>query len=453
MSTSSRARSVLCLLSGLSAAGCSDYVVAGLGEPEEEISQEDSGAGGEVELQGPDLQVSPEEVDLGTTCGAGEAAVTLTNVGDEALRVHGLVMSSGFSMAGPELPLHLGPGEGAAYVLTGLDAEGKLEVLSDVPHEPIITIPLRHALDAPPAVAFRTPSADDLLVSDEASGFLVEVSDDADAPEELVVSWRSDPDGALGTSAVDTEGLSSLAWDPEGRTLGEHTITASVTDSCGSTTEASLPVCQDGFADLELLDLGLLTLSGEASLQSAAQVLELTPPQSHLRGTGFEEGRRVLSDNVYVSFEFNVSGGTGADGLTFTALDGDRYSSLVGQEGGYLGYDELPGWTVEIDTYPNPGFGDHTDDDHVSLHVDGDLTQAWAYASLPDMEDGQWHDLEITVRGQHITVEVDGTTYIDSTVSAISEFPAHVGFTGATGSDHNNNRVRRVFVERRVCEP
>ena len=68
------------------------------------------------------------------------------------------------------------------------------------------------------------------------------------------------------------------------------------------------------------------------------------------------------------------------------------------------------------------------------------------------MEDGNWHRMGVSVVGDWITVDVDGTTYIDEQVSELSSFPAYVGFTGATGGFTNYHLIDALEVEEFVCE-
>ena len=69
-----------------------------------------------------------------------------------------------------------------------------------------------------------------------------------------------------------------------------------------------------------------------------------------------------------IAFDFYIGDGSGADGLTFTALDVNRMTTFLGESGGGIGYGGLPGWTIEIDAYYNGG-ADPTPNDHLALHL------------------------------------------------------------------------------------
>jgi hypothetical protein len=86
------------------------------------------------------------------------------------------------------------------------------------------------------------------------------------------------------------------------------------------------------------------------------------------------------------------------------------------------------------------------------VHIDGNQTSYAAWATLPEMEDGNWHDMSVSVSGSHMTIQVDGTTYIDQGIGGLSAFPAYVGFTGATGSSTNYHLIDSLEVEAFVCE-
>jgi hypothetical protein len=153
---------------------------------------------------------------------------------------------------------------------------------------------------------------------------------------------------------------------------------------------------------------------------------------------------------VVIAFSFFVGDRGGADGISLTVLDTDRMTGFVGGAGGGIGYGGLPGWSLEVDTFFNNY--DPTEEDHLSLHIDGDASNPVAVAVLPELEDGEWHELELVARGQDMTVTVDGTVYLDLSSPQLTAFPAFVGFTGATGSSHNAHLIDGLRVEGSICE-
>ncbi len=157
-----------------------------------------------------------------------------------------------------------------------------------------------------------------------------------------------------------------------------------------------------------------------------------------------------------IGFRFFASGGTGADGLSLTAIDTTRMTTYAGAAGGAMGYGSLPGWTVEVDTWDNtgdPGLLEPLVGDHVSFVIDGASNGIGEVsAAIPEVEDGAWHEMQVDVEGQDVTVSIDGVIYIDETVAALVPFPAHIGFTAATGSVTNNHFIDSLAVEHFVCE-
>ena len=147
---------------------------------------------------------------------------------------------------------------------------------------------------------------------------------------------------------------------------------------------------------------------------------------------------------------FFVSGGSGADGFSLTALDVDRMSGFVGNTGGGIGYGGLPGWSIEVDTYYNGH--DPTAQDHIAFSLDGDVTNPLIWAALPEMEDEQWHHMKVTVAAPNVYAEIDGNTYLDATIGGNLNFNAYVGFTAGTGSLTNYHLIDSLMVTELVCE-
>ncbi len=89
--------------------------------------------------------------------------------------------------------------------------------------------------DLPPTVLFVAPEVDDVLVAGDDIEIAVDVGDDRDGLDTLVVSLSSDLAGDLETVGPDLAGRVTASVDLGS---GEHTLTASVTDSAGQETMA-----------------------------------------------------------------------------------------------------------------------------------------------------------------------------------------------------------------------
>ena len=442
---------LLLLPAGLGA--CSDYNLDNVDKAGEGDEILDTGEGDTDPDPGePDLQAEPGGVDLGILCGEGSDTITLSNAGDGLLTISDIVLTGGgaWTLEGPTPPLELEPGDSTELLVTGSDGTGKLEISSDDPDTPLLSIPLVVSADAAPTVQITAPADGETLAVGALTTFEAQVSDDADAVNELSVSWTSDVDGVVSTEAPDGDGLSSWSWDAAAVSSGSHTVTVTVTDTCGNTASDTLTVCQnEGYVE-DSVDIASWNFEGSATWDSANTWVQLTNTGQDQSGTAFQTSATVDADNVSIEFQFYVSGGSGADGISLTALDVARMTSFVGYAGGGIGYGGLPGWSVEVDTYHNSH--DPTTSDHISVHIDGDYSNPVVWTTLPEMEDGGWHDMAVTVSGTWMTVSIDGTTYIDQDVSGLSTFAAYVGFTGATGSLTNYHLIDALEVEKFVCE-
>ena len=437
------------LLLGLGGA-CSDYNLSG---------QDKADPGGEPGE--PQLEVDPSLVDL-VACGTESRVITLTNTGDAALEVSGLTVSgSGWEVDGPAVPFKLAPGASEPLMVTGSEGEAELVVESDDPDDPVLGIPLSAVADAAPTVAISAPSQGEVFDQD-GSDVLLEgtVADDADDAVDLSVVWASDLDGLIATDPPAADGTVSAAWAAASRSDGDHLLFLEVTDSCGNVAETEVAVCQNaGYAQDEL-DLTDWNFEGNATWDSSNGWLQLTDTGEYEIGSAFETSTSVTGDNVEIRFAFYIGDGTGADGISLTALDLDRAVTYLGGAGCGIGYGgdadctdgpALPGWSIEIDTHYNDGY-DPTSDDHLMFTFDGDVDDPAAWVALPKMEDSGWHEMVVSVVDPRVTVSIDGVTYLDEDLAGDFAFPAYVGFTAGTGGLTNKHLIDSLQVTEYICE-
>ena len=422
---------------------CSEYEV----KPTGEHNGGDSGAGA------PDISVSPSALDLGLVCGSGTSEVVITSQGEGPLTVNSVhVTGEGWSVGELDLPALLDPGETLTAPLTTGGGAAALVVESDDPDAPSVSVPLRAEVDAPPTVVITSPGEGEVLSPGAFTTFTATVSDDLDEASALALDWSSDVSGELSTAPADSDGLASFTWAGTAVTSGTHNLTLSVTDSCGNVALDTLSVCQNAGYVEDSLDLATWHFEGSSRWDSTNGWVQLTDTSTDQAGTAFQTSETVDASNVVINFSFYVSGGSGADGMSLTALDSTRMTGFVGSTGGGIGYYGMPGWSIEIDTWYNSEYRDPTTEDHLSVHIDGDVSNPVTWATLPEMEDGAWHTLDVTVIDGAMTVAVDGVTYIDQPIPGITSFPAYVGFTAATGSSTNYHLVDALAVERYVCD-
>jgi len=450
---------VLGCVSALSS-GCSEFDIASLKEssatedPVPDTGSAPQDTGSPFPSDGTPLgQLSHDQVDLGVVCGDHAETVVLSSIGDAPLTVTVVqVDGAGWTLSHPELPSVLEPGDTFDVHLQGVgDADGgNLTIRTDEDGVTTHVIPLMVSPDQPPTITITRPTAESVLSPDSDYSFQAIVTDDLDPPEMMSVQWRSSVDGDLSSAPVTSDGMALMGWTSVDQTSGDHRVEVEVIDSCGNVAMDSVGFCQNEGYTEDSLDLASWNFEGSALWDTSNEWVELTGPFTNQAGTAFQTSAAVTSDDVIIEFEFYLSGGTGADGISLTALDVDRMTSFVGDTGGGIGFRGLPGWSIELDTYYNGH--DPTTADHLSFHIDGDMNSPVAWAALPEMEDGAWHSAAVSVVGNHVTVSIDGTTYMDTIVDGLSPFSAYVGFTAATGSLTNYHLIDALSVEGFVCD-
>jgi hypothetical protein len=412
-----------------------------------------------VDLQ-PELSVDPVAVAEAAVCGERDVPVTLTNSGDAELTITGLALDGAATGSLPATPFPIAAGGSVTITVTVSPGDGSLTIDSDDPSDPVVTVPLSATADEAPSLAILAPTSDSVIDVGAALELSAQVSDDADDPSDVAVAWSSDVDGAIASSVPDHSGLALATWDAGARSAGPQSLTATATDSCGNVTTQTVTFCQQAGYDEDNIDLSTWHFEGVATWDTTNDWLQLTPPTNNQVGSAFQTGAAVTGDSVSIELQFYIGGGTGADGLALTALDIDRMTGFLASAGGCLGYGQdagcpvgnppLPGWTIEIDTYQNAEW-DPTAQDHVSFAFDGSMRDIEAWAPLPEMEDTGWHTFSATVTAPHVTVVIDGVTYIDQDIPGYYAFPAYVGFSAATGGDTNYHLIDALLVTEYAC--
>ncbi len=429
-------------------AGCSDYNGSEKSDPE----------GGGVDTGAvPDIRVDPGTVALEGVCTSAENLLVVANVGSGPLDVQGArVEGSGWSVDGSGLPAVLDPGSSLELLLTAGVGTATVHVDSDDPDQPTVSIPVSATGDAAPAITIHNPP-EGAIFTVGATILTASVSDPEDTPTDLEITWESDIDGPFHTSFATASGDASAIWS--GHTPGPHLLTATVADTCGNETAAMVSICQDqGFTSDEL-DIADWHFEGVANWDTTNDWLELTSATGNVVGTAFATDATVNGSNVEIRFNFYIGDGTGADGISLTALDTERMTTFLGGTGCGIGYGgnapctagpALPGWSIEVDTYYN-GDADPTEADHLMFTFDGDVDNPILWAALPEMEDTGWHEMVVTVREPRVRVEIDGVTYLDDDVSGNFDFPAYVGFTAGTGGQTNRHLIDSLEVTESIC--
>lgn len=425
---------------------CSDY---------DFVSKQESPVGetGEAEELEAGIEVSPESVSQ-IACTFSETSVVVTSSGEDELQVlEMLIEGEGWGFAESlSFPFALNPGESREILLVGSQGEGLLRILSDAAQRPEVQVVLESVADAAPSAQIVAPAHDSIAEVDEDVLIEAQVVDDVDAPETLSLSVVSSQDGTLYTGFPDTNGVLQWTWPASARSEGPHQLEIVTLDSCENTGSVDISICQQAGYTVDDLDISTWNFEGAASWDSSNNWLQLTPPNTGLVGSAFQTSATVPAGSVSIEFLFYIGDGSGADGISLTALDVNRMSGFLGSSGGGIGYGGLPGWTIEVDTYYNGDQGDPTPSDHLSFHFDGDKTNPAVWAVLPEMEDTGWHTMKVEVAAPHVRVQVDGVTYIDQNLTGNFNFPAYVGFTAGTGALTNRHLIDSLEVTELLCE-
>ncbi len=105
-----------------------------------------------------------------------------------------------------------------------------------------------------PSISIAAPSFGDIADEGEDLRFTATVSDADDAPTALGLSWVSDVDGEFSTTGADSTGLVQFVVDE--LSVGDHTVTATVTDSDGMQAIATVDVTINGMPSAPVVSLG-----------------------------------------------------------------------------------------------------------------------------------------------------------------------------------------------------
>ena len=222
------------------------------------------------------------------------------------------------------------------------------------------------------------------------------------------------------------------------------------------------------------------TRNGTAALIRPGEI-QMTQASAWNAGTAWDPNTVDLTKSFNYSFQMNFGTiNNGADGMTFTLQE--QGLGAIGDAGGDLAIDTqavsggpsntkiTPAVSVEFDTYQNSGANPPNDNDpaydHIMIDENGSVNHLAGGAcpasvttssgSCPvqangsgNIKDGAWHNVQITWDATNHVMQVffDGAlrvTYSKDIVNQIfgGNNCAYVGFTGATGGQVNDQRVR-----------
>jgi len=171
-------------------------------------------------------------------------------------------------------------------------------------------------------------------------------------------------------------------------------------------------------------------IGGNAFWNQAAGNFVLTP------ALGSQRGRLYFATPFRISrfraeFDYNISGGTGADGLTFAFVPNPNYPSSAG---GLLDFCNTSGFAVEFDTFINEW-------DPPGRHIGVIRDCATNHLVSVLQETRGSHHVLIDFDNGNVKVTFDGVPVIDFTIPSFVPFDGFFGFTAATGALTDNHVI------------
>lgn len=183
------------------------------------------------------------------------------------------------------------------------------------------------------------------------------------------------------------------------------------------------------------------TLNGRASM--VGTTLRLTPAVNNTTGSAVYY-QRLASNGLKATFTARLSGGTGADGLTFALLDPAKSAiTSIGGGGGNLGFGGLSGVAVVLGTHKDTGDPSANFIGIATGTANGHLTFAATSTKVPNLRSGT-HRIGITVASGKISVTVNGTQYLSAAVTLPKSVLA--AFTAASGGLNDIHSVSGVTI-------
>ena len=201
-----------------------------------------------------------------------------------------------------------------------------------------------------------------------------------------------------------------------------------------------------------------MQLGADATRDGSTGQITLTPAIGNRRGFAWSENQISLLSNF--SLQFDVYLGTrdtsGADGIVFAFQDDAAGNAAVGEFGGALGMGGVsPAVAVEFDTWNNGGTFNDISDDHTMIYNpqgysqnSSDGQQYSSTYSLGNIEDGQWHSVQLDwdAATKTLSYSFDGNIVTSTNEDFINDVfggdpNVYFGFTAATGGSYNEQKV------------
>lgn len=152
----------------------------------------------------------------------------------------------------------------------------------------------------------------------------------------------------------------------------------------------------------------------------------------------------VSTDGLKATFNMQVGGGTGADGMTFSLLDPADGTTALGGGAGSLGFGGLSGVAAAFDTnkvtgYPSSNFTGIA----TGQVMAGELKFDSTVSAIAPLRTGT-HTVTVTVTGSVLTVYLDGVVALQRTETIPAQ--ALLAFTGADDTLTDIHTVRNAAI-------
>ncbi len=309
--------------------------------------------------------------------------------------------------------------------------------------------------------------------------FMAEVTDTVFDYTGMSVMWSSDLDGVLYEGLPGPDDISTITVSD--LSPGTHTISLDVEAPDGATARDTVRVGVCGWNDVATFDTALPTddwaIIGNAYRDERGW-LEMTGNARDRGGAIANVARPIAAGDVRLRFRVATGqcdaigpcsvSSPGADGFAVSIFDVRTEEELRGViaaagRGGALGYGIAGGWGswtgepvdgfhIEFDTWHNVYNGSnefHTDpttENHIAITLNGNPGDHALWTEYPDLEDNEWHDIDVAVRAEQVTITVDGVVLVDEEVDGLRFKGGYLVFTGTTGFYTNYHRFDELQI-------
>ena len=180
--------------------------------------------------------------------------------------------------------------------------------------------------------------------------------------------------------------------------------------------------------------------TGNASVGVGDHLYTVVPDAELQRGAVMSAERISLAAAFNIAFAINVGANdAGADGMSFVLHNDPLGSAAIGGLGGAMGALNIQnGLAIQFDTFRNEGDPNDIANDHTSFITTGSEAVVSPVQDLGNIEDGEWHMVNVTWDGQTLSYTFDGVLAGTLTGDLAAEYfggseNIYFGFTGASG--------------------